>query len=68
VALILSAIEKETLQRLKTEPGKLVETVRDILHSTASNQKLGFEFPNAASGYGLINILKAVEMARTLAR
>jgi len=68
VALILSGMEKETLQRLKAEPGKLVETVRDILHSTASNQKLGFEFPNAASGYGLINILKAVEMAKTWAR
>jgi hypothetical protein len=68
VALILSAMEQETLQRLKEEPGKLVETVRDFLHNTASNQKLGFEFPNAVSGYGLIDILKAVERAKTWAR
>jgi len=61
-------MDKETRQKLRAEPGKLVETVRDILRSTAANQKLGFEFPNAVSGYGLIDILKAVEKARTLAR
>jgi hypothetical protein len=67
-ALILSAMDKEARQKLRAEPGKLVETVRDILRSTASNQNLGFEFPNAVSGHGLIDILKAVERARTLAR
>ena len=65
-ALILSAMDNQTLQKLKEKPGQLVETVRKILRKTSSNKKLGLKTPNPASGYGLINVQKAVQMAKNL--
>jgi len=65
-ALILSSINEETLKELKKEPGKLVETVRNILRESSSNKKLGFDKPNPVSGYGLINVDKAVRIAKNL--
>jgi len=52
-----------TKKLLKKE---LVETVRTILRKTASNEKLGFQTTNPASGYGLIDIEKAVLMVKDL--
>ncbi len=63
-ALILSAMESDPVQKLKKRPGALVEVLRSILKTTASNEKLDLDTPNPASGYGLINIQKAVRMAK----
>ncbi len=64
-SLMLSAVDEQALLKLKERPGNLVETVRIMLRKTSSNAILGFEKPNPNSGYGLINIQKAVEMARS---
>lgn len=63
-SLMLSAMDEKALLQLKERPGTLVETVRIMLRKTSSNAILGFKKPNPNSGYGLINIQKAVEMAR----
>lgn len=63
-SLMLSAMEDQALLKLKERPGNLVEAVRIMLRKTSSNAILGFEKPNPSSGYGFINIQKAVEMAR----
>lgn len=63
-SLMLSAMDGQTLLKLKEKSGNLVETVRIMLRKTSSNAILGFEKPNPNSGYGFINIQKAVEMAR----
>jgi subtilisin family serine protease len=62
-ALILSAMEKMTLADHKVQPGELCEKVRSIFKATASNDKLGFSLPNPFSGYGQIEIHKAVLLA-----
>jgi len=64
-ALVLSAMDPQTVRRLRLSPGRLAEAVREILTRTASNEKLGFDFPNPFSGFGLINCAKAVKLART---
>ena len=65
-ALILSALDAQVRKELKAEPGKLFETLRGILRQTASNDSLGLPTPNPISGYGLINIVKAINMAKQL--
>ena len=62
-ALILSAMDAQVRKELKAEPGKLFETLQGILRKTASNDSLGLPTPNPISGYGLINIAKAIDMA-----
>jgi hypothetical protein len=64
-SLMLSAMDDQALLKLKERPGNLVETIRIMLRKTSSNAILGFEKPNPTSGYGYINIQKAVEMARS---
>ncbi len=63
-SLMLSAMDDQALLKLKEQSGNLVETVRIMLRKTSSNAILGFDKPNSISGYGFINIQKAVEMAR----
>lgn len=63
-SLMLSAMDDQALFKLKEQSGNLVETVRIMLRKTSSNAILGFDKPNSISGYGFINIQKAVEMAR----
>ena len=63
-ALILSAMKEETKAQLKSQPGKLCEKVRSIMRDTASNEVLGFNLPNPLSGYGLIEISKAVLLSK----
>ena len=63
-ALILNSFPQETLSGLREEPGKVPETVRRILRSTASNEILGYKTPNPYSGHGLIGVLEAVQKAR----
>ncbi|MBD3414084.1 MAG: S8 family serine peptidase [Candidatus Aminicenantes bacterium] len=63
-ALILSSMDDQTLKELKKKPGKLVETVRNILRTSSSNEKLGYDKPNPVSGYGLIDVDKAVRLAK----
>jgi len=65
-ALVLSSMDEKTREELKKEPGKLVETVRQILRKSSSNEKLGFSKPNPVSGYGLIDGDKAVRLAKSL--
>ena len=65
-ALVLSSMDEKTREELKKKPGKLVETVRQILRKSSSNDKLGFSKPNPVSGYGLIDFDKAVYMAKNL--
>jgi len=65
-ALVLSSMDEKIKESLKKEPGKLVETVRQILRESSSNKKLGFINPNPVSGYGLIDVGKAVYMAKNL--
>jgi len=65
-ALMLSAMDDQTLLKLKEKPGQLVEAVREILRQTSSNTILGFDEPNPVSGYGCIDIIKAVEAAKKL--
>lgn len=62
-ALVLSALDEETRTQLKYQPGRLCEKVRSILRATASNEVLGFSFPNPLSGYGLIEVQKAVRLS-----
>jgi len=62
-ALILSAIDKNTKNRLRQKPGQLSERLRSIIRITASNEALGLDFPNLTSGFGLIEIQKAVLLA-----
>ena len=62
-ALILSAIDKNTKNRLRQKPGQLSERLRSIIRITASNEALGLDFPNMTSGFGLIEIQKAVLLA-----
>ncbi len=62
-ALILSAIDKDTKNRLRKIPGQLSERLRCIIRITASNEALGLDFPNLISGFGLIEIQKAVLLA-----
>ncbi len=66
VALMLSAMDDQTLLKLKKKPGQLVEAVREILRRTSCNTILGFDEPNPISGYGCIDIIKAVEAAQKL--
>jgi subtilisin family serine protease len=68
VALMLSAMDSRVLNNLKKHPGQVVETVRKIIRATASNSVLGLNDPNPSSGYGLINLRKAVEMAINLSK
>lgn len=63
-ALILSAMDSSTLKKLRAKPGQLVETVRTILRQTSSNRKFGFDKLKTDSGYGMVDIRKAVQMAR----
>jgi len=63
-SLMLSAMDDQTLIKLKEKSGNLVETIRIMLRKTSSNAILGFEKANPISGYGFINIQKAVEMAK----
>ncbi len=65
-ALILAAMGKQVRLELKKRPGRLNEALRKILRQTASNEKLGFQTPNPISGYGLIDIRRAVECALLL--
>jgi len=65
-ALVLSSMDEKTKEELKKEPGKLVETIRQILRESSSNEKLGFSKPNPVSGYGLIDGDKAVRLAKRL--
>ncbi len=63
-SLMLSAMDDQALFKLKEKSGQLVETVRRMLRETSSNTVLGFDRPNPVSGYGLIDIRKAVERAK----
>jgi subtilisin family serine protease len=65
-ALILNSIPGQTLAKLRRKPGKVPETVRGILRETASNEILGLSTPNPFSGYGLIEVLRAVRKARAI--
>ena len=65
-SLVLSSMDEKTEEELKKEPGKLVETIRQILRESSSNEKLGFTEPNPVSGYGLIDGDKAVHLAKSL--
>ncbi len=65
-SLMLSAMDDQVLFKLKEKPGQLVETVRRMLRDTSSNTVLGFDQPNPVSGYGFIDIRKAVEKATNL--
>lgn len=65
-ALVLSSMDEKIREELKKEPGKLVETVRQILRESSSSEKLGFSKPNPRSGYGLIDSDKAVHLAKSL--
>ena len=62
-ALVLSAMDRSEKEALKGRPGALFDKVRDILCETASNARLGLEGYNPASGYGLIDPMKAVRAA-----
>ncbi len=63
-SLMLSAMDDQVLFKLKEKSGRLVETVRRMLRRTSSNTVLGYDRPNPASGYGFIDIRKAVERAK----
>ena len=62
-ALILSAIDNHTKNRLRQKPGQLSERLRSIIRTTGSNEALGLDFPNLTSGFGFIEIQKAVLLA-----
>ena len=62
-ALILAAMNEKTHSELKAQQGQLCEEVRNIFRTTASNDVLGFNLPNPFSGYGQIEIHKAVLLA-----
>ena len=53
-------MDETIINQLKSQPGLLVETIRDIFRETASNVILGYQSPNAESGFGLIDINKAL--------
>jgi len=59
-ALILSAMDEDFKSELKNKPGRLCEEVRRIIRITASNEVLGLSLPNTRSGYGMIDIQKAI--------
>jgi len=63
-ALMLSAMDADIRETLKSRPGGLTESIRRILHQTASNEKLGYFSPNPFSGHGIIDIPKAIALAR----
>jgi hypothetical protein len=63
-ALILDAMDKKSQKELFGRKGQLCEEVRKIFRTTASNDLLGFNLPNPFSGYGMIEIHKAVRLAR----
>jgi len=62
VALMLAAMDQNIRQEMRKKPGKLFAYVRNILRQTSSNTALGFSSPNAASGYGVVDVFKAVEV------
>jgi len=59
-ALMLSAMDPRLRAELRSEPGRLVETIRSVLRQTASNERFGLATPNARTGYGMIDIEAAV--------
>lgn len=63
-ALILAAMDADTRKILLSRPGGITESIRRILHHTASNEKLGYLSPNPDSGHGIIEIPKAIALAR----
>ncbi len=63
-ALILSALDESVKNNLKQFPGKLPSLIKSILHQSASNERLGFPSFNHFTGHGLINVKKAVDLAR----
>ena len=65
-AMILSSMTAEIRHSLTSTPGLLVETVRTVLRRSSSNEKLGLETPNSSSGFGLIDIRRAIDIARNL--
>ena len=65
-ALVLSAMPPGSLDILRSRPGQLPGTLRQIFLETASNTRLGFNAPNPLSGHGLIDILGALEKARVI--
>jgi hypothetical protein len=62
-ALVLAAMDEKTRSKLKARPGQFPEKVRSIFRDTASNDILGFNLPNPFSGYGQIEIQKAILLA-----
>lgn len=67
-ALLLSSLDPISLKKLRSRPGTMTEFVRNIFHATASNQRLGYDRPNSMSGYGLIDITRAVSLAKSLSK
>jgi hypothetical protein len=67
-ALLLSSLDRIALEKIRARPGTLTEFVRNILRTTASNTAMGFESPNSKSGYGLIDIAKAIHLGKKLSR
>ncbi|UCC41148.1 MAG: hypothetical protein JSV96_06905 [Candidatus Aminicenantes bacterium] len=65
-ALVLSAFERAKMQTLKEKPGSLVKAVRSILRRASSNKKLGYEAPDPASGFGLLDTFRAFRLAKGL--
>jgi len=62
-ALVLAAMDEKARDKLKSQPGQFTEKVRSIFRATASNEILGFNLPNPLSGYGQIEIQKAILLA-----
>jgi hypothetical protein len=56
-------MDEKTRGELKARPGQFSEKVRSIFRATASNDILGFHLPNPFSGYGQIEIQKAILLA-----
>jgi subtilisin family serine protease len=63
-ALMLAAMDADTRKILLSRPGGVTESIRRILHQTASNEKLGYLSPNPESGHGIIEIPKAIALSR----
>ncbi|MGB2908338.1 MAG: S8 family serine peptidase [Candidatus Aminicenantaceae bacterium] len=63
-ALLLAAMDADTRMALKSQPGRLSDSIRSILQQTASNEKVGCLFFNSFSGHGLIEISEAIALAR----
>lgn len=64
-ALMLSALDPELRGALDSKPGRLVDTIRNVLRRTASNDRLGLATPNDRTGYGMIDIEAAVRAVRS---